>query len=175
MSSRASGAWQVAVRRQLSQADAVRSGLERVYLQEAPVAFSVLRARLGADELTTAAATLAEPARTSVLAEARAASAAGRVPDPSSGVDVATLAAIGSTDAELEAMEARLVHQLALARMFGRRRGRAIFALSLVALAAVLAGLGAVLGPARGGTVSVAVGAVALSLAFGAGAVSVLG
>ncbi len=69
-SSRASGAWQVAVRRQLEQADAIRAGLDELYLKEAPQALAVAAARWRAEELATAGAGLAEPDRVAVQAEA---------------------------------------------------------------------------------------------------------
>lgn len=69
-SSNASGAWQVAVRRQLEQADAIRAGLDELYLREAPQALAVTAARFRAEELTAAAARLGEPDRAAVLAEA---------------------------------------------------------------------------------------------------------
>ena len=74
-SSNASGAWQTAVRRQLEQADAVRAGVEEVYLREAPQSVSVAAARWRAEELTKAAATLSGSDRDAALVEAASQSA----------------------------------------------------------------------------------------------------
>ena len=72
LSSRASGAWQEAVRQQLAQTEAVRSGLEQVYVHEVPAAFAVVDARLSGEELAAAAAGLPEPERQRLLAQASA-------------------------------------------------------------------------------------------------------
>lgn len=115
-----------------------------------------------------AAARVVAAARLSALA-----ASVGRVPDPSSGVDPLTREAIGSDQYVLRDLEARTLHQLADAHRSGGRRSRAVFALSLVALAGVLAGLAAVLGAGRSGAtcLAVAAGALAAAAAWGVTAV----
>ncbi len=62
----------------------------------------------------------------------------------------------------LRTLEGRTIHQLADARRSGAKRSRAVFALSLVALAGVLAGLAAVFGAGRSGSTCLGVAAVSL-------------
>ena len=76
-SSQASGAWQVAVRRQLEQADAIRVGLDQLYLRETPQALAVAAARWRAEELGSAADARADADRAAVLAEASKEAALG--------------------------------------------------------------------------------------------------
>jgi hypothetical protein len=72
VTSSASSSWQVSVRRQLDQAERIRDGVDQVYATEAPQAVRVAEARLQADELSSAAASLGEPDRSTVLAQASA-------------------------------------------------------------------------------------------------------
>ncbi len=62
----------MAVRQQLAQTEAVRSGLEEVYVHEAPAAFAALGARLRAEELAAAAAAVPGPDRVPLLTQALA-------------------------------------------------------------------------------------------------------
>jgi hypothetical protein len=117
------------------------------------------------------AAALAE-ADAAVRAAARVgalATSVGSLPGPGSGVDAPTRAALGATPDALEAVQSRLTAQLALAKRFGQRRSRAVFSLSLAALAAVLVGLAAVVGAERGGWMSLALATGALVLSVGWG------
>ncbi len=103
-----------------------------------------------------------------VAAAARLAALAasvGRAPDASSGVDGLTREAMVSDPSVLRTLEGRTIHQLSDARRSGAKRGRAVFALSLVAMAGVLAGLAAVFGAGRSGSLCLVVAAAALAAA----------
>jgi hypothetical protein len=65
-------------------------------------------------------------------------------------------------------------HQVGLAEKYGGRLSRALFALSLLALAAILLGLAAVLGIQHGGPIILGVAALALLLAGGWGGSALL-
>jgi hypothetical protein len=65
-------------------------------------------------------------------------------------------------------------HQVGLAEKYGGRLSRALFALSLLALAAILLGLAAVLGIQHGGPIILGVAALALLLAAGWGGSALL-
>jgi hypothetical protein len=92
-------------------------------------------------------------------------------PDASSGVDENTRGVIASRFADVDELVNQQNHQLDLADTYGERGTRAVYALSLVALAAVLLGLSAVIGR-RGGGITSVLGAVALLVAAGWGASS---
>ena len=92
-------------------------------------------------------------------------------PDASSGVDENTRGVIASRFADVDELVNQQNHQLDLADTYGERGTRAVYALSLVALAAVLLGLSAVIGR-RGGGITSVLGAVALLVSAGWGASS---
>ena len=98
------------------------------------------------------------------------ADAIGKTPDAASGVDPVTRAVIATTTDDFPKLLARQSRTLATADRFGRRGSRAVFGLSILALAVVLFGLSAVLGRASRGTVTLTLGTVALVAAAAAGA-----
>ncbi|HVF13858.1 MAG TPA: hypothetical protein VM942_04615 [Acidimicrobiales bacterium] len=85
----------------------------------------------------------------------------GETPSLESGVDATTRDVIGTGEAELTAIVEQQNEMLDEATRYGNRSSRAIFALSLVALATVLLGLAAVMG-ARSGAAPLVGGAGAL-------------
>lgn len=99
----------------------------------------------------------------------------GRPPDPASGVDPVTRAVVTSTPDDDNAILARQSAALRRADRFGSRGSRAVFALSILALAAVLFGLSAVLGRENRGSLTLALGAAALvaAAAYGASALTI--
>jgi hypothetical protein len=96
-------------------------------------------------------------------------------PDAASGVDPVTRTVIASTTDDASKLLARQSRVLATANRFGSRGSRAVFGISILALAAVLFGLSAVLGRANRGSVTLALGAVALvgAAAMGASALRI--
>lgn len=94
-------------------------------------------------------------------------------PDPSSGLDETTREVIATRIAMVDELVAEQNHQLELADRFGERGTRAVYALSLLALAAVLLGLSAVIGRGGGG-ITLVLGGVALLGAAGWGGSAVL-
>ena len=96
--------------------------------------------------------------------------AINKPPDAASGVDPLTRSIITSTTDDATALLGRQTRVLNTANRFGRRGSRAVFGLSILALAAVLFGLSAVLGRANRGSLTLALGAVALLAAAGSGA-----
>jgi hypothetical protein len=99
--------------------------------------------------------------------------AIGATPGPASGVDPATRQVVASTPDDAAKLLSRQSRELATANRFGTRGSRAVFGISILALAAVLFGLSGVLGEAGRGRTTLATGAVALAAAA-ACAVSVL-
>lgn len=99
--------------------------------------------------------------------------AVGAHPDASSGVDPVTRAVVASTTDDATRLLGQQSRELATANRFGTRGSRAVFGISILALAAVLFGLSAVLGEANRGRITLATGAVALVAAAGC-AISVL-
>lgn len=98
----------------------------------------------------------------------------GAVPDPASGVDPLVRDVVGTKEDDLKALVERQNRLLDQATRYGNRSSRAVFALSLVALATVLLGLAAVMG-ARSGALPLVVGAALLLLiAIGWGATAFL-
>lgn len=91
-------------------------------------------------------------------------------PDAASGVDPVTRAVVSSTTDDIGVLLRRQSRVLDTANRFGRRGSRAVFGISILALAAVLFGLSAVLGRANRGSVTLALGAVALITAALSGA-----
>jgi hypothetical protein len=94
-------------------------------------------------------------------------------PDPSSGLDATTRDVIATRIADVEVLVAEQNRQIDLADKYGERGTRAVYALSLLALAAVLLGLSAVAG-VRGGGITAVLGAVALLAAAGWGGSALL-
>jgi hypothetical protein len=93
-----------------------------------------------------------------------------KAPDAASGVDPTTRSVIASTTDDATKLLVRQSRVLDTANRFGSRGSRAVFGLSILALAVVLLGLSAVLGAASRGGITMVLGAVALVGAAGAGA-----
>ncbi len=91
-------------------------------------------------------------------------------PGPESDVDPVTRAVISSTTDDATKLLARQSRVLNTASRFGSRGSRAVFGLSILALAVVLLGLSAVLGRASRGSITLVLGAVALAAAAASGA-----
>ena len=109
--------------------------------------------------------------RVLATAEARAAQrltvageAMSRAPDEASPVDAHTRAVLALTVDDMAASVEELSDQLALAEHYGTRGNRAVFALSLLAIGAVLLGLAGVMGETRTGRIALGTSAVALLL-----------
>ena len=83
-------------------------------------------------------------------------------PDAASGVDPVTRSVISSTTDDASKLLARQGRVLNTANRFGSRGSRAVFGISILALAAVLFGLSAVLGRANRGSITLVLGGVAL-------------
>jgi hypothetical protein len=79
-------------------------------------------------------------------------------------VDAHTRAVLNQTVDEMAGSVQELNDQLALADRYGTRGNRAVFALSLLAIGAVLLGLAGVMGATRTGRIALATSAVALLL-----------
>lgn len=86
----------------------------------------------------------------------------GEVPDSSSGIDAAALRLVGASPADLIGVVAEQNRQVDVADRYGERGNRGLFGLSLLALGAVLVGLGAVLESGLPGRVSLAAASLAL-------------
>lgn len=95
-------------------------------------------------------------------------------PSPESGLDPVTRDALAATNRELTRLVEEQNRQVDLAERYGARENGAIFALSLLAVAAVLLGLAGLVGEGRQGTRLLAVAAVTLLVSLGWGAVAVL-
>jgi hypothetical protein len=135
----------------------LRANTRRIAAAPAPATAAFESALADADERT--AADLA-PVAESV----------GKTPDAASGVDPVTRAVIATTTDDFPKLLAQQSRVLDTANRFGRRGSRAVFGLSILALAVVLFGLSAVLGRASRGTITLVLGAVALVAAAAAGA-----
>ena len=98
----------------------------------------------------------------------------GSVPSESSGVDPVTRAVIGQSEDDLRGLLARQQRQVDVAEKYAERGTRAVFALSLLALTAVLLGLAAVIGRRSGGTPILLLANATLALATGWGASALL-
>ena len=123
------------------------------------------------DLLAEQAPEVATAQRAIATAEARAAErltvAAGAMSQPpgeASPVDAHTRAVLGLTIDEMAGSVEELSDQLALAERYGTRGNRAVFALSLLAIGAVLLGLAGVMGATRTGQIALGASAVALLL-----------
>jgi hypothetical protein len=93
----------------------------------------------------------------------------GGVPPESSGVDAHTREVIASDVDELTRMVQEQNRQRDVADKFFERGTRSVYALSILALAAVLLGLAAVLGERGGGSITMVVAGLALLFAIGWG------
>jgi hypothetical protein len=123
------------------------------------------------DLLAEQAPAVAAAQRAIATAEARAAErltvAGGSMSQPpgeASPVDAHTRAVLGLTIDDMAGSVEELSDQLALAERYGTRGNRAVFALSLLAIGAVLLGLAGVMGATRTGRMSLGASAVALLL-----------
>ena len=99
----------------------------------------------------------------------RLAETIGRVPAPEAGVDPLVRSVIGTSEDDLNALADRQNRTLNEATRYGNRSGRALFALSLVALATVLLGLAAVMGARSGAEPLVGGAGLLLLVALGWG------
>jgi hypothetical protein len=123
------------------------------------------------DLLAAQAPAVAETQRAMATAEARAAErltvageAMSRTPGEASPADPHTRAILALTVDDMAGSVEELNDQLALAERYGTRSNRAVFALSLLAIGAVLLGLAGVMGETRTGRISLGASAVALLL-----------
>ena len=93
-------------------------------------------------------------------------------PDESSGVDAVAREAVAADVEGLDEIRKEQNEHVEEAESYGTRLSRALFALSLLAFAAILLGLAAVLGVEHGGfiTLGVATGTLVLATAWGASA-----
>jgi hypothetical protein len=91
--------------------------------------------------------------------------AMSRAPGEASPVDAHTRAILAQTVADMAGSVEELSDQLALAERHGMRGSRAVFALTLLAIGAVLLGLAGVMGETRTGRISLGAAAVSLLLA----------
>ncbi|HEX2031030.1 MAG TPA: hypothetical protein VHL78_06485 [Actinomycetota bacterium] len=91
-------------------------------------------------------------------------------PGPRSGLDETTRTGITASVEELQALVLRQNEQVDTADRFGTRQERAMFALILTAIAAVLLGVAGLTGPSRAGRRALGVAAVALVAAVAWGA-----
>jgi hypothetical protein len=95
-------------------------------------------------------------------------------PDASSGLDPVAREVIATDTEELAEIGDHQDEQVAEAERYGSRLSKAIFALSLLALAAILIGLAAVLGYEHGGRVILGLATFGLLLSAGWGASALL-
>ncbi len=98
----------------------------------------------------------------------------GGVPPESSGVDATTRDVIGSSGEELNQLVSEQNRQRDLADKYFERGTRSVYALSILALCAVLLGLAAVLGERGGGGLTLVVAGLALLFAIGWGGSALL-
>lgn len=98
----------------------------------------------------------------------------GGVPPESSGVDSHTRGVIGTGLEQLTLMVEEQNRQRDVADKYFERGTRSVYALSILALAAVLLGLAAVLGQRGGGTITLVVAGLALIFAMGWGGSALL-
>jgi hypothetical protein len=90
-------------------------------------------------------------------------------------VDAHTRAVLALTLDDMAGSVEELNDQLAMAERYGIRGTRAIFALSLLAIGAVLLGLAGVMGATRTGRIALGASAVALLLSVGWAAAALAG
>jgi len=156
---------------QVSEASAA-TGLLSMYQFQAEQEATLLSIDASArDLLATQSPTVAEAQRAMATAEARAAErltvageAMSQVPSEASPVDAHTRAVLALTIDDMAGSVEELNDQLALAERYGTRGSRAVFALSLLAIGAVLLGLAGVMGATRTGRISLGAATVALLL-----------
>lgn len=95
----------------------------------------------------------------------------GRLPESPPGIDERTVEALSiSTQREVDAIYASQEASLASAERYGARQQRAMYGLSLLAVAASLVGLAGLIGATRGGRIALGAAAGALLVAVGVGA-----
>jgi hypothetical protein len=97
----------------------------------------------------------------------------GAVPPESSGVDPTARHVLASSALDLIGLRDEQIRQMELADHFGERGSRTLFGLSLLALGAVLIGLGAVLGAGLPGRVVLTAATLALVAAAALGLAAV--
>jgi hypothetical protein len=95
-------------------------------------------------------------------------------PGPESGVDALTREEIARDLREIAGMTREQNRQVDLAETFGKRGDRSTLALSVLAVAAVLLGLGGIVGPGRAGSTVVIAAAIAIVAAVATGASALL-
>ena len=97
------------------------------------------------------------------------------VPPEASGVDAYTRSVIGTDTNDLMRLVRQQNHQRDVADKYFERGTRSVYALSILALAAVLLGLAAVLGERGGGSITLVVAGLALvfAVAWGGSALTV--
>jgi hypothetical protein len=99
----------------------------------------------------------------------------GAVPTADSGLDPATLRLLSLTDSDLRRLVAEQNRQVDLAEAAGQRGSRTVFAISLLALGAILAGLAGVIGRSTPGRIVLLAATVAILASMGWGVWSVVG
>jgi hypothetical protein len=92
------------------------------------------------------------------------------VSTPDAAIDEHTREVMGATVEDLTAIVGDQNREVDVAEAYGRRGTRSVFALSVLAIAAVLLGLAGVLGEGRPGTIALVAATTALVLASGLGA-----
>jgi hypothetical protein len=148
------------------------TGLLSMYQFQAEREATLLAIDASARDLLAAQASAVAVGQQAVAtAEARAAErltvageAMSRAPGEASPVDAHTGAILALTVDDMAGSVEELNDQLALAERYGTRSNRAVFALSLLAIGAVLLGLAGVMGETRTGRISLGASAVALLL-----------
>lgn len=98
------------------------------------------------------------------------AQAVSDLPGPDSGVDPTTRSVVATTGDQLKQLVTQQGHLIDVANRYGNRGSRAVFAITILALAAVLLGLSAVLGAEGRGAVTLVLAGLALVVAGGLGA-----
>jgi hypothetical protein len=97
-----------------------------------------------------------------------------KVPDESSGLDPVAREVIATDTEDLAEIGEHQAEQVDEAERYGSRLSRSLFALSLLALAAILLGLAAVLGVEHGGSIVLGLATLGLLLSAGWGASALL-
>jgi hypothetical protein len=98
------------------------------------------------------------------------AQAVSDLPGPQSGVDPVTRSVVATTTDQVTALVKQQNHLIDVANRFGNRGSRGVFAITILALAAVLLGLSAVLGADGHGSVTLVLAGLALIASAGLGA-----
>lgn len=149
------------------------NGLRRALGNEIDATGRLLEATEASPEARRVAAAMsrAESAATRRLSEA--VTAMSRVPE-GGPLDPATSRLLTASLGEIQTVLRFQNAQVDLADRYGTRQERAMFAIALVAIAAVLLGLAGLFGGGRSGTISLVVAAVALLVALGWGGSALL-